>query len=91
VYELILIASASDPPRLSIEYEEIKDRINMLVRDDAPQGSSILRALKSMVKIVKQSLDRDRVIDWDADRRTIDFPDPHFLFFLRQDIPENLR
>ena len=84
VYQLILRGASTDPPRLELTYEDVKSRIELLVVDEGPSGTTIQRALSAINKLISERLANDRVLEWDKDKLRVHFPDPHFLFFLRQ-------
>lgn len=86
VYTAILQAVASDPPRLSFEYDDILKRVASVCRGkEPPAGSSITAALEQMAKLAAENSPEQRAIDWDDSRTkpVLDIPDPYLLFYLR--------
>jgi hypothetical protein len=83
VYRCILKAVASDPPRLSFDYNEILERVNRIRIDEAPVGSSIIGSCLQMSKLALEKFPKERVIDWDEQKLVLDIPDPYLVFYLR--------
>lgn len=83
VYECILRAVKSDPPKLALPYPELKDRIEALCVGDAPRGVAIANSVALMARLAITQMPRERAIDWDEEREVLDIVDPYFLFYLR--------
>jgi len=83
VYYVILKALASNEPKLTLKYSDIKARIERIVPQDAPRGVGITEALQQMHKRVIERLGEDRVLEWDEEKEAVNIPDPYFLYYLR--------
>jgi hypothetical protein len=82
VYTVVLRAMASGEPRLTLKYPEIRSRVEQITEGEPPSGSSIVSTLTQMDEAA-QEMRQDRVLEWDADKETLNFPDPYFIYFLR--------
>lgn len=81
VYRSVLLALAKDPPRLSLRYDEIIERVKTICTGgEAPVGSSVSQALEQVCVIAENS-SGSRFIEWDED--ILDISDPYFLYYLR--------
>lgn len=85
IYSIILDAIASGEPALSFSYQDLKERIKVLIADDAdePRGTDITKVLIQMGNSVKEKLGEDRVIDYDHELGMLNILDPYFLYYLR--------
>jgi hypothetical protein len=83
LYEVLLRALALGEPSLSFSYQDIKKRIAEVVPVDPPRGVDISEALDQVHRRVMEKLGEDRVLDWDAEKETLDIPDPYFLYYMR--------
>ncbi len=82
VYRSILLAIASDPPKLSLPYDELHTRIRTVCADgSAPVGSSITESLKQIEAISKTMSPAADVLEYDED--VLSIVEPYFLFYLR--------
>ena len=82
VYTVVLKAIASGEPKLTLKYPEIRGRVELITDGEPPSGSSIVSTLTQMDEAA-QEMRHDRVLEWDAEKETLNFPDPYFLYFLR--------
>ena len=82
-YRCILRAVASDPPRLSFDYEELTRRVAQVCQRDTPVGSSVIGTCLHMSKLALEKFSSERAIDWDEQKQILDIPDPYLLFYLR--------
>ena len=82
-YDVILNAMALDPPQLSLSFDDLMTRVQKVTDDQSPSGQQISTSLGRLQKIVDDSLKKDRVIDWESDKRRLTVIDPYFLFYLR--------
>ncbi|WP_243358831.1 hypothetical protein [Fundidesulfovibrio terrae] len=82
VYPIILRAMANDPPKLTIRYSDLQERIGNLCSGDTPSGSSVTGACDHMARLANAAA-RNCIIEWDSESDVLDIRDPHFLFFLR--------
>lgn len=85
VYRAILKAISGDPPKLSYEYEELKQRVDDLCVGESPDGSSITRACEKMNELMKENLSKEQPLEWDdtEEKGTLAIPDPYLLYHLR--------
>ncbi len=83
MYECILRAVKTDPPKLALPYAELKDRIETLCVGDAPRGVAITKSVAIMNALAVNQMPKERAIDWDEEREVLDIVDPYFLFYLR--------
>ncbi len=54
-----------------------------MVPIDPPRGVDISESLDQIHRRVLEKLGEDRVLDWDAEKETLDIPDPYFLYYMR--------
>jgi hypothetical protein len=83
VYTAILRAIASDPPRLSLDYDKINKRVAKVCIGEGPGGSSIVESCFQMAKLAGKKVPTQRVLDWDKEKQVLDVADPYLLFYLR--------
>lgn len=81
VYRCVLLAVRSDPPTLSLRYDEILLRAKAVCNGVTPVGSSLTEALQQMNKLGDTVQPGAKVIEWEGD--VLDIADPYFLFYLR--------
>jgi len=92
VYKCILRAIASDPPKRTITYEQLKNRTNdQCTGENFPTGSSIVGSCKKMDELVKERFPDQRSIEWDDTKQSLHIPDPYLLFYLRWSGRLNIR
>jgi hypothetical protein len=82
VYELLPAAIATDPPQLTLRYNDLVERIAGLCDGPSPSGSSITSACEHVARLVN-STQKGPVVEWDSDSDVFDIRDPYFLFYLR--------
>lgn len=82
VYTVLLKAMAAGEPKLTLKYPEIRTRVEQITLGESPSGSSIVSTLNQMEEAA-QEMHQDRVLEWDAEKETLNFPDPYFIYFLR--------
>jgi hypothetical protein len=81
VYRSVLLAIKTDPPNLTIPYDDMMRRIRQQVCiEDAPSGSSVSNTLGHMTDIAS-TVQVAPVIEWEEE--TLHIIEPYFLFFLR--------
>jgi hypothetical protein len=80
VYRCVLLAIKSDPPSLTISYDDMLGRIRDICIGDTPTGSSVSFTLGHMANIAS-GVQEAQVLEWDED--TLHIIEPYFLFFLR--------
>ena len=77
VYRAVLLAIATPPPRLSLNYQELTRRVQQVCVNEAPAAQSIVRACVQMAKIAKES----KSLEWD--NNVLNIADPYLLFYLQ--------
>jgi hypothetical protein len=82
VYSLIIRCLASDPPQLTLRYDDLVVRVKSLCRSQAPSGSSITGACSHMARIANDTAN-DNIIEWDNENDVLDIRDPYLLFYIR--------
>jgi hypothetical protein len=83
VYRAVLKAVASNPPRLSFDYEELGKRASDVCAGDPPVGSSVVGTCLHISRLASERFPNERAIDWDEQKQILDIPDPYLLFYLR--------
>ena len=84
VYLSIMRAVAMDPPRLTIDYHELGERLDALCQGDKPDGASIVRACVALDQIAKSyAAPTGPSLEWDERDQIFVVPDPYLLFYLR--------
>ena len=83
VYELIVKSIAENPPVMSLEFEDMKERIQQLIADDCkvPTPQVIKTSLGKLQQLLKGREDIFKVLDWKEG--VLYILDPLFLFYLR--------
>lgn len=87
IYSIILKILAQNPPHTSLEFDEIKTRIDKTVDLVKPSNKKIKDALKNLQNISKDQLSFYQVLEWKDNR--IYILDPIFLFYLRWEKTSN--
>jgi hypothetical protein len=83
VYTVVLKAISSGQPRLALKYPDIRNRVEQITSGEPPSGSSVVSTLTQMDEAAQTMRQGDRVLEWDAEKETLNFPDPYFVYFLR--------
>jgi hypothetical protein len=82
IYECILFAIARTGPLASIPYNDIRSTLQeILVESDMPQKHQITGAIGHMVKIAKEKIEGEPVVDWADD--VLYLTDPFLMFYMR--------
>ena len=85
VYDVIAYALASDPPFLSINIDQIKDRAkNILKKADQPNFNAALDQINGLFET------GHKPVEYDEEKNTVNILDPHFYFYLRTKAAETL-
>jgi len=90
VYAVVLKAISSGKPQLALSYPEIRDRVALIAEGEPPSGSSIVSTLTQMDEAARNMRQGDRVLEWDSEKETLNFPDPYFVYFLRWRVVEEV-
>lgn len=83
VYRCILMAIGADPPQLTLGYEELLARAQVVVNGESPRSQSIYQSSAQMSEIAGEMYPDQRVLEWDDDEQVLAIIDPYLLFFLR--------
>lgn len=87
VYLTIMRAVAMDPPRLSLDYSELQQRLDVLCKGASPDGASIVNACIKLGQIAAGfAAITGPSFEWDEQAQLIVIPDPYLLFYLRWSI-----
>ncbi len=87
VYLSIMRAVAMDPPRLSIDYPELQQRLDVLCKGATPDGASVVNACVKLSQIAAGFASfTGPAFEWDEQAQLILIPDPYLLFYLRWSI-----
>lgn len=88
IYQAILLALAMSGPRAVISYDELRELLGSILREQVPQKHEITSALKHLSKISRE-IGAGSAIDWDDDKREITLTDPYLRFYLRWQVRRN--
>ncbi len=84
VYMTVMRALALDPPRLSIAYGDLQDRLEALTKGASPDGASVINACTRISQIAHgMAPPTGPAIAWDEHTQTMVIHDPYLLFYLR--------
>jgi hypothetical protein len=84
IYLTILRAVAADPPRLTIGYADLQERLKLIVKEDSPEGAQIVNAAIKLSQIAAASAPpTGPSIEWDEMDQVFVLADPYLLFYLR--------
>lgn len=82
IYEAILRAVALTGPSEEISYNDIRDKLRVLLRDEfVPQKHEVSNALRNMTLIAKEKISGEPVLEWMDD--TLYITDPSLMFYMR--------
>lgn len=83
IYELIVKSIAENPPIMKLEFEDVKERIYRLIREDSkkPTPQTIKESLAKLQELLDGREDIFKVLDWKEG--VLYIRDPLFLFYLR--------
>ena len=85
VYDVLTRVIALNPPFVSIPLDEIKRRVKAICcESEDPNIRAALNQIKSVFK------DGGDPVQWDDDKRLLVVIDPHFYFYLRCQLPNQL-
>jgi hypothetical protein len=85
VYDVLTRILALNPPFVSISLDEIKARMKAICCEG--QDPNIRAALNQIKSVFKDGGDP---VQWDDDKRLLVIIDPHFYFYLRCQLPNEL-
>lgn len=83
IYHVILYALAQDPPKISIDMDDLKRRITQVLENgtELPNNLTISNTLSQIQKILCESGSIYEILEWREQQLYI--LDPFFLFYLR--------
>ena len=85
VYDVLTRIIALNPPFVSISLDEIKARMKAICCDG--EDPNIRAALNQIEAVFK---DGGHPVQWDDNKRLLVVIDPHFYFYLRCQLPNDL-
>lgn len=85
IYGVVLAAIAHTGPLTSLTYEQLRSAIRTVLSrwDEPPQRHEITRVIEEMVRISKEQIDGEPVLDYDVELSTLFVADPFFAYYLR--------
>ncbi len=83
VYRCILLVITEDPPRMSLSWGQLNERIRLVCTGDTPAGSSIKEACRQISNIAVEMYPEQRIVEWDDEADILSVVDPYFLFYMR--------
>jgi len=84
IYGVVLYALADMKPGIeSIDYEELRSHVRVIMEDNIPQAHEVSRVLEHMARIAANDESSTPVIDWDKDDKKLHITDPFFAYYLR--------
>lgn len=87
VYLTIMRSIAMDPPRLTLGYDELQQRLELMCKGASPDGASIVNACTKLGQIAAGFASfTGPAFEWDEQAQMILIPDPYLLFYLRWSI-----
>ncbi len=84
VYATVMRAIALDPPRLTLTYAELGERLEQVCKGDSPDGASVVRTCLALSQIAGAfAAPTGPSLEWDEQEQVLVLPDPYLLFYLR--------
>jgi hypothetical protein len=84
IYLTIMRAVAMDPPKLTIPYADLQDRLEKLTKGANPDGASIINACTRIGQIASGNAPATGpALEWDEHAQTLVIHDPYLMFYLR--------
>ena len=84
VYLTLLRAVAMDPPRLTLEKDELNRRLEDMCTGKHPDAASIVRTCLALGQIAQGfAAPTGPSLEWDDQESVLVLPDPYLLFYLR--------
>jgi hypothetical protein len=84
VYLTVMRAVALDPPRLTLEYAELGERLRALCVGEGPDGASVVRTLMNLGQLAAGfAAASGPSLEWDDGAQVLVVSDPYLLFYLR--------
>lgn len=84
IYGVVLRALAEMRPGIqTIDYEDLRNYIKSILKDNVPQAHEVSRVFEQMAKISANDEASSPVIDWEKEERKLHITDPFFAYFLR--------
>jgi len=82
IYQAILLALAATGPKAVVPYDELRQELNNLLKEQVPQKHEITSALKHLAVLARE-FGKGAAIDWNEDTREVNLVDPYLRFYLR--------
>ncbi len=82
IYQAILLALAATGPKSLVSYDELRQELNNLLKEQVPQKHEITSALKHLAVLARE-FGKGAAIDWNEDTREVNLVDPYLRFYLR--------
>ena len=82
VYKILAKALSLKPPKLTIRYPVLMERVNRVCKGKSPSGSSLINACQNTALIINDKTG-EWIVEWDAENDVFDIRDPYLLFYLR--------
>ena len=83
VYDVIVRVIASNPPKTTLDQNEIIDSVEEICFREKPQSGNLTQAIKRVDKWISESNGDEHVFEWVDDRKNLEIPDPYLVFYLR--------
>jgi hypothetical protein len=83
IYQAILLAIAKTGPKTSLTYEEIRNALKNILKNQIPEAKEIIRVLYLMTEISKTEIEGEPVVDYDKELSKLYISDPFFAYYLR--------
>ncbi|MXR21363.1 hypothetical protein [Halobacterium bonnevillei] len=83
VYDVIVRVIASDPPKLTLDQNEIISTVEDICLSEKPQSGNLTQAIQRVDKWISESNGDEHVFEWVDDRKNLEIPDPYLLFYIR--------
>ncbi len=91
IYGAVLLAIGKTGPLTMLKYEDLRNSLRDSMEGDPPQRREVTRVIEELVRIAKENLDGEPVVDYDSTLSTLHISDPYFAFFLRHRAENELR
>lgn len=83
IYGAVLAAIAHTGPLTTLTYEQLRAALRQVLDEEPPQRHEVTRVLDEMVKIAREEIEGEPVLDYDLELSTLYIADPFFAYFLR--------
>jgi hypothetical protein len=84
VYLTIMRAVAMDPPKLTMSYSDLQERLEKMCKGASPDGASVINACTRIGQIAQgHAPPTGPALEWDEQAQTMVIHDPYLMFYLR--------